>query len=149
MFSRLLKSLGFRKGESLEGSLERYERLPQRSRDAIKDTYLLEDFSHLPDQQLAQDALRLWRAGQKLEALDVYGRAIEQAPEDSILLLNRAHLLVELGCFTEASSDFARAKAGHPKLPDHVFAMLEILQTMSPGMREALLQRRKNTQSTV
>ena len=111
MLAHLLKLLGFRKGETLPSSLERYERLPKECRDAVRDSYLQEDFSHLPDERLAQDALRLWRAGQKLEALDAYGRAIEQSPQDSILHLNRAHLLLELGRFSEASSDFERARA--------------------------------------
>jgi len=144
MFARLLQTLGFRKSEGLECSLERYERLSQDSRDAVRDAYLRENFNHTPDEQSAQDALRLWRTGQKLEALEVYSRAIEQAPDNSVLLLNRANLHVELGNFNEALSDFARARTGRPRLPDHVFAIQEVLRSMSPATLEILVQKRKN-----
>jgi tetratricopeptide (TPR) repeat protein len=144
MFGRLLQSLGFRRGEGSDRSLERYERLSQENRDTVRDTYLRENFSHDPSEQLVQNALRLWREGQRLEALEVFSRAIKQTPENSILLLNRANLNVELGNFNEALSDFERARTGQPRLPEQVFAMQEALQSMSPATLEILVQKRKN-----
>lgn len=148
MLAHLLQSLGIQKGESLEVSIARYERLPQASRDAVRDAYLREDFSHAPEKQLAQEALRSWRAGDTSRALELYTRAIEQAPEDSILLLNRANLHAELGSITEALRDYERARAGHPRLPDQLFVMQEGLQTMSPAALEAFIRLRKDAQRT-
>ena len=79
-----------------------------------------------------------------MEALEVFSRAIKQTPENSILLLNRANLNVELGNFNEALSDFERARTGQPRLPEQVFAMQEALQSMSPATLEILVQKRKN-----
>jgi tetratricopeptide (TPR) repeat protein len=107
----------------------------------------MERGTHKIEQQseidLGREALRLWRAGQKLEALEFYGRAIDQSPEDSVLLLNRAHLLVELGNVSEALSDFKRARAGQPHLPDELFELEEGIQSMSPAALELFVQKRK------
>jgi tetratricopeptide (TPR) repeat protein len=145
MLARLLQSLGFRKGDNMETGLECLERSSQESRDAVKDAYLRENVSDALDRS-AQEALRLWRSGQRLQALELYSRAIEGAPEDSILLLNRAQLQVELGNVSEALGDFERARAGHPRLPERVFVMQERLQSMSPEALELFIQTRKDAQ---
>ncbi len=47
----------------------------------------------------AQAALRLWRSGQREQALDHFNRAVELAPDDAVTLINRANLKYELaGC---------------------------------------------------
>jgi tetratricopeptide (TPR) repeat protein len=132
-----------------EACIAHYEQLPKESRKAVIDAYLQKDFSNTPQKRMAQDALRFWRAGQTLRALELYTLAIEEAPEDSILLLNRANLHTELGNITEALHDYERARAGHPRLPDHLFVVQEGLQTMSPAALETFVRLRKNAQRTV
>lgn len=136
------------KDESLEACIAHYEQLPQESRDAIRDAYLQKDFSSAPQKRMAQDALRFWQAGQTLRALELYTLAIEQTPEDSILLLNRANLHTELGNINEALRDYERARDGHPRLPEQLFVMQEGLQTMSPAALEAFVRMRKDAKRT-
>jgi tetratricopeptide (TPR) repeat protein len=95
--------------------------------------------------KLAQEGLRLWQSGQRLQALEWYNLAIDLSPEDSILLLNRAQLQVELGNVTEALCDFEKARAGHPPLPEHLFIMQEGLQSMSPEALRIFLQKVRET----
>jgi tetratricopeptide (TPR) repeat protein len=148
MLARLLQLLGFRKGENMEICYERLERLSEESRDGIKDAYLRETLSDALERS-AQEGLRLWRSGRRLQALEVYSRAIEASPENSILLLNRAQLQLELGNVNGALRDFDRARAGQPRLPDRVFVMQEHLQSMSPEALDLFIQRRrKNGQRT-
>lgn len=147
MFMRLLQRLGLREGDSFETCLRQFEHLSQEDRDAIREAYLQADFSAVPDKRLAQEALRLWRVGERLQALDLYGRVIDQSPEDSILLLNRAQLHVELGNVEEAMCDFERARVGRPRLPEHFFVMHDGLQSMSPAALEAFVQKRKSAAS--
>lgn len=134
--------------ENFEACIAHYEQLPQESRDVIMDAYLQKDFSAAPQKRLTQDALRFWRTGQKMRALELYTLAIEQAPKDSILLLNRANLYTELGRVSEALHDYERARAGHPKLPEQLFVMQEGLQTMSPEALEVFIRLRRDAQQT-
>ena len=132
------------KGYSIEDCIKRYDQSSQKDRDAVIDAYLQKDFSGNPVKQLAQEAHRLWRTGQKLQALEFFNRAVDQTPDDAILLLNRANLHTELGNVNEALHDFERARAGHPRLPEQLFGNQEGLQNMSPAGIEYFIQRRKD-----
>lgn len=146
MFDTLLRLLGFKRGESMERHLERYNRLAPVERDGVLDAYGEQDLSSSPPDQLAQTALNLWRSGKHEDALAYYDGAIQQAPTDSTLLLNRGNLHFELGKVSAAVADFERAMCGHPKLPDHIFVNYQMIQTLgedSPILLAMFEKRRK------
>ncbi len=146
MLNKVLKALGFRREEGLDGYLERYNRLTPNQREAVLDATGHEDLSAFPPDQLAQTALNRWRNGKHQEALDLYNRAIALAPTDSTLLLNRGNLNFELGNISAAISDFERAMSGTPKLPEHVFVNYQMVQNLgedSPILKAVIERRRK------
>jgi tetratricopeptide (TPR) repeat protein len=149
MFDMLLSLLGFKRGESLEKHLDRYSSLCRIEREGVMDAYGEQDLTSSPANHLAQLALNLWRSNRHEDALVYYTRAIEQAPTDSSLLLNRGNLHFELGNVTAAVADFERAMRGHPKLPDSVFVNYQMVQTLgedSPillGLFERLRKKRE------
>ncbi len=149
MLDSILKLLGFKRRDSLEQHLEHYNRLSSSERDEVLDVYGKEDLRSSPPDQLAQSALNLWRNGRHKDALDYYNRAIELAPTDSTLLLNRGNLYFELGDISAAVIDFERAMHGKPKLPDHVFVNYQMIQTLgedSPVLSSMIERRRQKQQ---
>jgi tetratricopeptide (TPR) repeat protein len=101
----------------------------------------------------AQVALSLWRSGQREQALDHFNRAVELAPDDAVILINRANLKHELGSLEDAMEDFERAQRGiaqrgYPKLPEYFFAGLELWRKMPPEERQAWIERRRNVNIT-
>lgn len=145
MFARLLKSLGFRGDNTLEKNLAQYDRLNREQKDSVLNAYTKEDVGDvLPNEHLSQTALRLWKAGQRQQALQFYNKAVALAPDDAVLLLNRANLQVEMGNIPEALQDFERARLGKPRLPDYVFANQTVIQTMSPQALEIFVKKRKD-----
>lgn len=105
--------------------------------------FLEHDIAGGPAQERAQVGLRLWRSGQREQALNCYDQAVILAPEDSVILLNRACLRLELGRLEDAMQDFERAQRGHPKLPDYLFAGLDLWRAMPPEARQAWIEKRR------
>lgn len=138
-----LTLFGFRRDDTPEKFIEKYSELSQAQKEAIKETYLRHDFEDRPAEQHSQAALRLWRSGQHEQALNHYDQAVALAPEDSVTLLNRACLKLELGRLEDAMQDFERAQRGHPKLPDYLFTSLDLWRTLSPEARHAWTEKRK------
>jgi len=96
-----------------------------------------------PAQEHAQVGLRLWRSGQRERALDRYDQAVILAPKDSVILLNRACMRLKLGRLEDAMQDFERAQRGHPKLPDYLFASLDLWRAMPSEARQAWIEKRR------
>lgn len=146
MLNKLLKALGFRRKEGLDGFLDRYSHLAPNQREAILDAAGGEELGAFPPDQLAQTALNLWRSGKCENALDYYNRAIAIAPTESTFLLNRGNLHFELGNISAAVTDFERAMSGTPKLPEYIFANYHMIQTLgkdSPTLQTMIERRRK------
>jgi tetratricopeptide (TPR) repeat protein len=147
----LLSLLGFKREESLDKHLDRYCNLAHIEREGVLDAYGELDLRSSSPDHLAQHALNLWRSNRHEEALIYYTRAIEEAPTDSGLLLNRGNLHFELGNVSAAVADFERAMVGHPKLPDAVFVNYQLIQTLgkdSPVLRGVIERRRKKREQT-
>jgi tetratricopeptide (TPR) repeat protein len=93
--------------------LDRYSSLHRVEREAVLDAYGELDLTSSSPNHLAQTALNLWRSNRHEEALICYTRAIEEAPADSTLLLNRGNLHFELGNISAAVADFDHAAAAN------------------------------------
>ncbi len=139
MLNSLLNMLGFKRSDSIDKQVERLSNLTKGERKSIIDAYTGEDFSDLPAERLAQEALRLWRAGQRQQASKLYDHAIDRAPTDATLLLNRGNLRFELEDVQGAMADYERARQGFPKLPDDLFTVQRTVQTL--GADSAVLKR--------
>ena len=141
MLARLLQMLGFRRDDNVERFVSGYGELNREQRDAILDAYTKENVRCMPAEQLIQAGLKLWRKGERKQALEHYDKAVALSPDDSIILLNRAHLNFELGRVDDALKDFVRARQGHPCLPERVFYVQTMLQTASPEVIELYVQK--------
>jgi tetratricopeptide (TPR) repeat protein len=137
----VLSLLGFKREESLEQHLNRYSTLAAVEREGVLDAYGEVDLGSSRLDYLAQIAINLWRSDRHDEALVWYTRAIDLAPDDSTLLLNRGNLHFELGNVAAAVADFERSMRGHPKLPDSIFVNYQMIQTLgqdSPILKAAI-----------
>lgn len=146
MLTKLFESLGFRKSDSADQFLEQYSQLSPDQKEAIIDTYIKQGVCpDSPGADINQKALQMWRLGHRQKALDYYNQAIVIAPNDAVLLLNRANLQVELGNVSEALHDYERARCGQPALPDRLFTMQRLLQNVTPRALNAFIAERKKS----
>lgn len=146
MLDSLLKMFGFKRSDSINQQINKYEGLNREQQNSVVGAYVAEDFSNLPVEQIAQEALRLWRAGQRQQALEVYDRAITLSSENATLLLNRGNLQFELGNVPAAMSDYERAREGRPPLPEHIFTIQQMVKTLGPDspVLKKMMEKRRN-----
>lgn len=93
-------------------------------------------------ERIAAEALTAWNNKDLDTALMKYDEAIENCPNNSTYLLNRANLHFERCEFESAMCDYESSLAGAPTLPSEVYGNYELLKAMSEGAKRRLRERR-------